>query len=354
MDALKVGLIGLGRGGLQLADALVGSSWCDLVAAASAKAARRERFQNDHPGIATYDDLRSLIVENPLDALFVALPPFARASYLELAGERRLPVWLMTPAARRFEEALEIVDRFDHAECPIAVSRVWGQDPLLTPDGLGMPGMGRVFFARANVMTCWSDDLDWRGDGKRAGGGVLLDRGYPLLDTVVQVMGLPTSVFAAGAGGSRARTAPAYDTEDTAALIARFPAGGIAVVTACWTAGPDGMSLDFNAVGGSIQVDEHRVAVRDRSGQAVLPDQPRSENPFAAQVHEFLSALRLNPSAVPSPLHDHLATMSVIQAAYLSARTGQPERPAAIFDMHDAPVPTIQPCWQPMSDNAPR
>jgi predicted dehydrogenase len=350
MDALKVGLLGLGRGGLLVADALAASSWCTLVAAASAKADRRERFAERHPGVSTYDDLRSLIVENPLDALFVAIPPFARGPYLDLAVERRLPVWMITPAARRFEECLEIIDKFDRAECPIAVSRAWGQDGALTGDSIGMDALGRVFLARGRVMTCWADDLDWRGDAKRAGGGVLLHRGYSLVDTLVQTMGMPTSVFVAAGGVSRPRSRHAYDTEDTAALIARFPGGGVAAISACWTSGRDQSVLVLHAVSGSVRIDDRSVAVCDLRGEAMLPVQKRAVNPFAPQVHEFLASLRLGSPPVPGSLRDHLPTMSVIQAGYLSARTEHAERPAAIFDMHDTPVPPSQPRWQSPSD----
>ena len=88
MASLKVGLIGLGSGGRLLADALLTSSWCELVAVASRQAIRIEPFKEKHPEIATYNDFRSLIVSNPLDALFVAIPPFLRGKYLALAAER--------------------------------------------------------------------------------------------------------------------------------------------------------------------------------------------------------------------------------------------------------------------------
>jgi len=241
--ALKVGLIGLGRGGLRVAEVLLNSSWCELVAVGSLQTRRTEQFTQAHPGIAAYNDFRSLIVENPLDALLVATPPYQRGRYLALAAERRIPVWMLTPAARRFDEAVELVALFEKADCPLVVSRSWNIEPALQRDAVGLEQLGRLFFAHGQITVTSEENLDWRGDLERAGGGVLLYRGYPLLDTLVQMMGLPGTVFARAAGVSRPGTRFPYDTEDTAALVCRFPGGGIAMFGCCWTTGPAHESL---------------------------------------------------------------------------------------------------------------
>jgi len=337
METLKVGLIGLGRGGQRICDALMASSWTELIAVASPKSKRLEQFTQEHPDILAYDDFRSLVVENQsrLDVLFVAIPPFKRGPYLSLAAERNIAVWMLTPAARRFDEALEWADKFEQAECPIVVSRIWGCEPALQPETLDLEKIGRFFFARANVMTCWSEDLDWRGDSHRAGGGVFLDRAYTVIDTVVQLVGLPTKVYMAGAGVSRPGGHFPYDTEDTAAVICQFDEGAIASVSACWTSGPERWELELYGTNSMIHIDNQRVEFRDRDGEKQTGLQQRAENPFLNQIEEFLAELQSNPKNIRSTLRQHLATVATIQAAYLSARTGQPESPNAIFEMHD-------------------
>ena len=332
---MKVGLMGLGRGGRQLAEALLASSWCDLVAVAGSKPEQIESFTEDHPGIAAGDDFRSLIVANPLDALFVAVPPFRRGKYLTLANDHGLPVWMLPPAARRFDEAIEIMAQSERAGYPVVVARSWGFEPALQPDAVGLDQFGRFFFARGNVMTCLPDDLDWRGDSVRAGGGVLLDCGYGLIDTVVQVMGMPSSVHAAAKGVSRPGGRFPYDTEDTTAVVCQFRGGAMAVISACWTSGPERWELELHGTGGSVHIDRDRVVCRDRPGETPLREQPRSADPFSPLIEDFLSALGSNAANVRPPLREHLPTMAVIQAAYLSARTGQPESPSTIFQMHD-------------------
>jgi len=335
LAALKVGLMGLGRGGWRLARTLMASPWCELVAVASLQSKRTEQFKAEYPGIATFDDFRSLIVTTPIEALFVAVPPYLRAKYLPLAAERKIPVWMLTPAARRFDEAIELLAVFENADCPIAVARSWGFEPALQPETIGLSEVGRIFFARGNVTVCSEEDLDWRGDSQRAGGGVLLYCAYAMIDTLVQIMGLPSNVYARVAGVSRPGTRFPYDTEDTAALVCQFAGGGIAVLSACWTAGPDHKSMSLHGLSGSIHIDDSKVEVRDRTGDIEIHRLPRPTNDIEPQVETFLSELATSPRRLRGILRQHLPTLALIEAAYLSAQTGQPESPSAIFRIHD-------------------
>lgn len=334
MEPLKVGLMGLGRGGRQLAGALLASSWCKLVAVSSVQSKRIEHFQEQHPGIAVHNDFRSLIVSSPLDALFVAVPPFLRTTYLPMAAEKKIPVFTLLPAARRFDEALAFIEPFEAAGCPIVVSRAWGIEPAMHPDALGIEQAGKFFLARASVTLCLEDNFDWRGDSQRAGGGVLLYGAYDLIDVLVQAMGMPSTVYAACAAISRPGTHFPYDTEDTAAVVCRYTNGAVATINASWTTGPSDWSIDLYGTTGSVHVNSVATYLRDRTGEQELARHDRAVNPLSTQVEEFLSTLRSNPRNLQGTLRQHLPVVATIQAAYLSARTGQPESPGTLFEMH--------------------
>jgi predicted dehydrogenase len=334
MEPLRVALMGLGRGGLLAADALLDSSWCRLAAVGSQHTQRLEAFAQQQSGIAVYDDFRSLIVSSPLDALFVAVPPFLRVNYLAMAAERRLPVWMLTPAARTLDEALQLLDLFDAAETPLVVSRAYGLAPCLHEDTIGPEAIGRLFLARGHVLACEPEDLDWRGDSQRAVGGVLLDRAYGIIDLIIQTLGMPGTVYAATAGVSRPGTRFPYDSEDTASVICQFAGGAIAQITACWTAGPEDWSVNLHGIEASVHIDDHAVSVRDRIGHTETLSQRRPANLLAPQIEDFLAALRSAPRRMRSTLGDHLPVLAVIEAAYLSARTGEPESPGPILEIH--------------------
>ena len=331
--------MGLGRGGRALADALLASTWCRLIAVGSVHSKRIEQFAEQHPGIAVHNDFRSLVVSSTLDALFVAVPPFLRTSYLPMAADRKLPVYMLTPAARRFDEALTVLQAFETADCPIVVSRAWGIEPALQPDALGLDQAGRFILARGNATCCMEDNLDWRGDSQRAGGGVLLDRAYGLIDILMQVLGIPSTVYATVAGTSTSGTRFPHDTEDIAALVCRYSNGALATITACWATGPADCSMDLYGTAGSLHIGLDCVVMTDRAGEHELLRHARPANPLGPQVNEFLSTLCSNPRNLRGTLRQHLPAMATIQAAYLSARTGQPESPGTIFKMHNVPEP---------------
>ncbi len=335
MAKMKVGLMGLGRGGRRIAAALLRSSWCELIAVGSKKGQVLTSFAEQHPDIATYDDFRSLIVGTRLEALFVALPAYQRGHYLPLAAERGIPVWMLTPPARRFDEAARLVEIFEKVGCPLIVARDWAAEPALQRETLELDSFGRWFLARGQVMMCWEDNFDWRGDARQAGGGVLLDQGYEMIDLLVKLMGLPDSVYAAMSGVSRPGGRHSYDTEDTAAVVCRFTGGAIATLHACWTAGPTEWSLDLFGTSGSLAIERDQVVTRDRSGSVLIRRQTQGGDLLAGQIEAFLAALGNPPPRFASTLRQHLPAMAVIQAAYLSARTGQPESPSRIFQMHD-------------------
>ena len=333
MSQLKVGLLGLGRGGQLLAAALQRSSWCELTAVASTQPQRLRAFADAYPNINVYNDYRALIAGSGLDALFIAIPPFLRPSYLAMAAERQLPVWMLGPPLANFGEAQIAVERFRRAECPVVVYRPWGIEPALHPNSLGLDQLGRFFLADGAVHTWWEGDLDWRGEADRGGGG-LLDRGYTLIDLMIQVMGLPSRVYAAGVRDAQGRRQP-YATEDVAALVCHFGDAGVATVSVSRASGPEGSLLRFHAPGGTLTIDDQRVTVSDRTGTTVIEEHPREGNPLLPAIEDFLGRLRLGrPYRLSSTLKEHLPTMAVLQAAYLSMKTGQPEAPGAIVDMH--------------------
>ena len=61
--------------------------------------------------------------------------------------------------------------------------------------------------------------------------------------------------------------------------------------------------------------------------------------PYARQAAELVQVLR-GEQAGTSTGREHLLPMAVIEAAYLSARTGQPESPSHFYELHDLTPPT--------------
>lgn len=342
---LEVGLVGLTGGAQPILDALLAEPRVRIVAVGDHDADAAARFADSH-GARRYADYRSLIVEPRLDALFVATPHFAIQGHLRLGAARGVPVWKQGPLARRFDEALALVQVFERSVpggCPLVVARTWPTEPAMEQAARVLADLGRPFLAEARVFVCRPEDLDWRGDSERAGGGVLLHEAYTAIDLVVHWLGPPTEVYAAMSRVSRPQTRFPYDTEDTAAVVLRYADGAVATLTMCWTAGPPTAQVAIWCAAGSVRIDSSKVAVLNRAGEPACTPFERSPNPYVHPIRAFLDGLTGDRKRMTSLARDHLWTLAVIEAAYLSARTGEAESPTKWFDILRAEQTAVAP-----------
>ena len=321
----KVALAGLARTGLEYLDVLLDGDLFEVVAVAdSDPAVLRER---DMPGsISVYEDYRSLIVESALaglDLLVVATEPYQSAEFLPLAVDRGISVFHKPPFARSLQEGRSLVARFEAADCPFLIAREWHRDGWPTDAETLANRAGHVFTAMGQIAT-GDEPGGWRGDSVRAGGGVLLNGAYAQVDLLVTLLGLPASVYAVCSFARAPGETLNYDTEDTAILLMRWGSDRSATLVArrgvmpgAWQVTLVGTSdtLVWPTVSSGDDEDGH-----DEQSTAGIAFQIRS----AAGIFETV-VRRSDLTA-----RDHLATLAVIEAAYLSAKTGAPEVPARL------------------------
>jgi predicted dehydrogenase len=209
--------------------------------------------------------------------------------------------------------------------------------------GQRLAELGKPFLVDAQIYSRQGEDLDWRGDKESAGGGVLLNEGYPLVDTVIHWLGPPAEVFAVTAQASLPRTRYTYDTEDTAVVVLKYAGGAIATFTCCWTSGPSWRELTLRTGEGTIRIDPARISIMDRDGKPLCTPFDRAPNVYSQPIRAFVDNLATPPNRMKSRARDHLWTMAVLEAAYLSARTGEAESPSKWFDILSAHEGTVIP-----------
>ena len=330
MNALRVGLLGLDHVGLAYRTALLADSRFELVAMADSNAERFRRAVAE-VDILAFEDCRSLIVaqtRNPIDALFVALPPQKSLDLLPLAAQRGIPVFCHAPLARTAEEARTLIDSFAVAKVPLVVSRRWsaGLDDDAMDEISQTPG--RVFAAHA-VLRGTLDASDWRGDASRAGGGALLFDGYEAMDALVTLIDLPEMVSAECSAAVLPGSPKKYDTEDAAAVSVRFGRNQIGSLAVCRGACEDFWSLTMIGAGGFVTLDAERVTLHPRGASEPEVIARPATGLLAADIASFGNALTRGETLdrLHAAARQHVRTLATIEAAYLSARTGSPEAP---------------------------
>lgn len=333
MRRLNVALMGLEGAGIALLEALCRENRFALTSVADTDA-ERLRSRTESLGVSTFDDYRSLLVEGAragLDLLVVAEAPYRSREFLELAATLGVAVFHQTPWARTAEEGRQIVGRFEAQACPFVVSRPWQFEPAFAGLCDLADQAGSIYAATATVQ-CSDTPSGWRGDSVRAGGGVLLYGGYELIDLLVYAMGTPEAVYAQCAYGTESRGARTYDTEDFASVSLTFSPARLASMTAVRNAAESGWRVTFYGTQAVIEVSPDRLIQSPTRSETPVHRKVWAKHPVSHALGAMAESLLDAEKPLRSVGREHLATLAVIQAAYLSAKTGDPESPSRMLN----------------------
>jgi predicted dehydrogenase len=278
-----------------------------------------------------HNDYRLAIVEQEPQLILVAIPPYQRPDHLKTAAARGIPVLSTGPPLSGFDATLEIARQFGDARVPFAVTRVWQTEPAYARLTAIKTWAGDLISAHVNVLAPAGDLQGWRGDSARAGGGVLLNDGYEHIDALVSIMGLPEEVYAVLARPHAAAKNRPYDTEDTATLMMRFSSDRVATVGTRRAGERNHWRYQLHGTRATAVITPGGMVVTDMSDNSTSATRVRTANRLAPAVSAFAAALVSGQPCIPSSIQDHLATMATLRAAYLSAKTGQPESPARFY-----------------------
>jgi len=302
-------------------------------------------------GATLEDDDRAMLIQHKLDLVVLATSPAARERLIPLALERGCAVIVEPPPARTAEVARKWIEEFETAGRPIWVLSDWRFDPAMSPCRDSQAALGQAVHAAGQFFAPLPTPMRWQADRVRTGGGVLSCGAYDLLDAMVCALGMPSDVLAVLSRFGRSTSEP-YDTEDCATLLLRFADGGAATLAARWGPPPFQNQLYLAGRRRAATIARDRVTLFPAVAAEPL-DEPFLERPLnspasapAAEIAEpevmtrdavsprrriirrMLEAITGSDEAEAtsgSTLRDHLPVMAVLEAAYLSARTGESE-----------------------------
>lgn len=335
----RAAVIGLAGAGEEYLSALRDDGGYELVAIADVNPELLRRHADD-ASIRLYEDYRSLIVERSstgLDIMFVTLEPFQSLEFMDLTASHGINVFHKAPFARSVEEARRLAALFDANGCKLLVSRTWQYEHAFS----GLTGASELV-KRVDVVTATVQTTDrpsgWRGDCRRAGGGVLLNGAYEQLDMIVSLLGVPESVHAHCSAIVAPGAVRNYDTEDAALLLLDFRDQRVGSLTA-WRGAPRaGWNATLVAAEATIELCDDRMTVLHAEVDGASDTAPRNarrrrsptgtRGALATMVGAVRDGMSAGTCSHSSSAADHLNTLAVIEAAYLSAKTASPEAAA--------------------------
>ena len=341
MTQLRAGIIGVGGYGRLILRELAGNDRFVIKAIADQDRELAQACSREYGG-EPYDDYRGLIVQQELDALFLVLPTFLCGEYIRLSAKKGIHVFKAAPLGRTMPEAAEWVELMEKADCRFYVSvpdrfapGYVGAHQLLQAEKVGS-----VYLVRAESFSRYQGELGWRGDPVLAGGGVLLEQAYRMVDQIVWNVGPPERMYGLSSNRCSERSLPPYKTEDTVVLTMRFPEGMMGSVLAGWMTGPIRERVLFHGTDGSIEVTRDSLRCFDGDGAMASEEAFDVDDAWlVSQEIGHFSDLLLDAEVEPvSTAAEQLANVAVIESAYLSAKTRLPESLrvyGSLFDVDD-------------------
>jgi predicted dehydrogenase len=338
---LKTAILGLDEAGRSLLETVQGLDCFTIAAVADNDANLAQQFAKLY-NCASYDDYRQLIMQNQLDCLLVAAPIHTCAEYLKMAIKKKFNILKLAPLALNFSEAAEFfkLARDEKVILTVANPGRFAQPALAMRNFVMQNQAEQIFFilAAAGRAASAEPQAKWRSDPVLAGGGAILYDCWEIIDQIVWHFGIPQQVYCVAGNTSSDRQQRLYLTEDTAIITMKFTDFLSGTLLAGRAAGAFNNKPQqwLTAQGQNIliKVNDKSFEVTKSQGQRLQRNKFDDDNPGRMKkVLENFGSNLLAPDKNPlvSTAADNLKIMAVIEAAYLSARTGMPEEPAKIL-----------------------
>ncbi len=336
---LKTAVLGLDDKGQFLLEVVSKIELFEIAAVADKDANLAETTGSKYK-CAFYDDYRRLIMQNQFDCLLVAAGVHSCDEYIKMAIKRKTNILKLAPPARNFQEAAEFVRLAENENIKFAIAnpRRFARSYLALREFLREGVVEQIFFITAFCAVGNEQEGTWQTDPELAGGGVLLRSCYQMIDQIVWSMGTPQQVYCLNTNTASDRQQRSYMTEDTAVVTMKFNDSFFGNLIVGRVFGPELEVLRVYSKDKILRVSNDRFIVSEGIGQkseAEYDDSERSRH--KALLENFaLSILEPDKNKLCSSARENLNDMAVIEASYLSARTGMPEEPGRILKMAQA------------------
>ncbi len=335
---LKTAVVGLDEGGRAMLAGLSRlADFFEVVAVADSDAVAAQTVGKRYSAEA-FDDLRRLFVQKELDLVVSSGPLHNSLEHLCGAMKKGTHLLRYPPPARSCAEAAGLFKLAEEGEVIFATAKWWRQSQATAgiKEFIQANPEEQFYLVEAWCSALQPSNLAWLKDPQFTGGGVVLNLAYPLIDIVTQLFGVPQQVFSLCTNQAPDRKQRRLLTEETAVVSMRFDDRLIGRLTASRTMWPDGWLLRVHGKGCLLTLSDKGFAVRDLAGKIVRRPGRResAESLVDSTLTSFAKAVLAGDYApFENEAAETLGNMTLIQAAYLSDKTGMPEEPARIAEM---------------------
>jgi len=281
-------------------------------------------------GARGYNDFGEMLdKERDIDGLLLCTPPTVRREVIELAAERKIPVFCEKPPARSLDDARAIIEIVEKSGVPVSVGFMYRYLPsvaylksLIRDEKINLV---------QSTFLC-SPALTRKIPGwffiKEKSGGHIVDQAIHVIDLLRFIVGDIETVHTLG-NNVICEKAEDFTIEDSSSTNLRFASGASGNHTHSWAyrkfvaeitvTGAEyrlTLALDFKVNGW----------IRDDNIEKTF-DKPPGASHHYYEMKVFLDALRTGDfSGVLSPYRDAAKTLATVIAMNKSIESGKPER----------------------------
>jgi len=317
----RIGILGAGWIAADHAAVLAKRGDVEVVAVCDLDRSRAEQLAPE--GATVYERWEELLEGEPVDALWVCLPPLLHREPTIAALHHGVHVYLEKPIARGLEDAQAIVVAAEESSAVCAVGYQWHATEVL--DVLRAALDGQVVSLVSGRSMGPTGTRPWFLD-RAQGGGNVLERGSHQIDLARVIAGDVATVQAAASSVPLAQaTGERGDIEDAATLVLRHRSGALTTVVVAWLGAgqPGTYEIDVAASEATLRLalDPEFTLTGVSRGEQV--EARSTQHPFERSIARFLDAARAgDPSAVFCTPADAAQTLAVANACEQALATG--------------------------------
>lgn len=161
-----------------------------VLAVADLKKSNRKIAKDNH--VKDYQDYKEMLDKEDLDAVIISLPNFLKKESAIYASEKDVAIFIDKPLARNITESRDIYNKIisTNSQLTVGTNYRYFENFRKVKNQIEDGNIGKVLLSNSELIMDgpFSHPLvpaqvpEWWFDKEKAGGGVLLDLGYHLLD----------------------------------------------------------------------------------------------------------------------------------------------------------------------------
>ena len=341
---LKTACLGLGRRANELLSLACSTELYEIISIADNNLSLAEQTAKKY-NCTAFDDYRQFVLQNDVDVLIVAEPLYKCAEYIRAAINKKCHILKLIPTAANFDQAAKLISLAEKNDVKYVTATPSQFAPGFEQLSDYLRTIDRRQFYFINICASLGSDFFQpvasytQADRKLSGGGVLLNDCFELLSLIVENFSLPQQIYALLTNQSPDKKAKQYLGEDTVTASLTFGDGLIGTFLAAQHTGTaSAVPVRIYGAEQNIVATPNRFAVYDSDG-AIITEHKHPLKPEKCITEMFIDTGRalLEPEKykLRNSFKLDLATMALIETAYLSAKTGTPESPRKLFEMSE-------------------